>query len=177
MNFLTGTELLSLFSDSNDAHSKQKCRHATLNFRFKNNNGLKIAHLNVRSILPKIEQMRIMVEQSNVDILAISEIWLDSNIFDFEIDIPKYDLLRRDRNRHGGGVALYIRNDLEFKPRSDINEGSNVECVWAEVIPKHVSPILVCSIYRPPSADAAYLNNITDIIKIHHLQMRRILIT
>ena len=123
-NILNDTVSHAVPPDSNDVRcqTKQK-RHSKCNFRFKNGNGLKMAHLNVRSILPKIEQLRIMTQQSGVDILAVCETWLDSNILDFEIRIPNYELLRHDRNRHGGGVALYIRNGLEFKPRFDINEG------------------------------------------------------
>ena len=32
--------------------------------------------------------------------------WLDDSVFDNELTIPKYCLVRLDRNRHGGGVLL-----------------------------------------------------------------------
>ena len=41
--------------------------------------------------------------------LAGNESKLDHSITDGEIHIPGYVIIRKDRNRHGGGVALYIR--------------------------------------------------------------------
>ena len=56
------------------------------------------------------------MKNQSVDILAINETRLDDTINDFEIEISNYTLTRRDRSRHGGGVAVYVRyvHDLEF---------------------------------------------------------------
>ena len=35
-------------------------------------------------------------------------------------------IIRRDRNRNGGDVALYVKNGIDFKCREDL---SNVECI------------------------------------------------
>ena len=43
----------------------------------------------------------------SVDILAINETRLDCTISNGEINIPGYVIERKDRNRSGGGVALY----------------------------------------------------------------------
>ena len=43
------------------------------------------------------------------DILTLNETRLDSSILDCEVQIPGYDIIRSDRNRYGGGVAIYIR--------------------------------------------------------------------
>ena len=40
---------------------------------------------------------------------------LDSSIPNDEININGYDIVRKDRNRNGGGVALYIRNVIDHK--------------------------------------------------------------
>ena len=42
------------------------------------------------------------------DILTLNETRLDSSILDCEVQIPGYDIIRSDRNRYGGGVAIYI---------------------------------------------------------------------
>ena len=36
------------------------------------------------------------------------------------VDIEGYDILRRDRNRNGGGVALYIKQSLNYVNRQDL---------------------------------------------------------
>jgi hypothetical protein len=43
------------------------------------------------------------------DVLAISENKLDDNIDSTEMGIKGYKVLRRDRNRYGGGVLFFIK--------------------------------------------------------------------
>ena len=50
--------------------------------------------------------------QNPPSIVALCETWLDSTIRDCEIRLPDYQILRRDRDRHGGGVALYVHNSI-----------------------------------------------------------------
>ena len=52
-----------------------------------------------------------MITES-VHILAINETRLDDTIHNNEMCIHGYVLERNDRNRNGGGVALYIRNTI-----------------------------------------------------------------
>ena len=72
--------------------------------------GKVIAHLNIQSILPKIEELRFHVDQSNIKILSINETFLDQTINDCEIGIPGFDLFRNDLSRTGGGSLLYTTN-------------------------------------------------------------------
>ena len=62
--------------------------------------------------------------------------------------MPGYNILRKDRNRGGGGVALYINDMFNYKRRDDLCD-DGIECIWAEITPPHNSPILVCAIYNP----------------------------
>ena len=63
---------------------------------------------NVRSLLPKTDELRAVCVTSKPDIICIVEIWLDNNISDNELAMQDYQLFRLDRNRHGGGIALYV---------------------------------------------------------------------
>ncbi len=51
-----------------------------------------------------------------LDILILNETRLDDtiqcSISDSEISIDKYAIVRRDRSRQGGGVAMYIRSSI-----------------------------------------------------------------
>ena len=71
-------------------------------------------HLNINSLLPKIEDLRIIAMWTNAAITGISESKLDESVLEPEIQIDDYKILRCDRNRHGGGVACYITNELEL---------------------------------------------------------------
>ena len=74
---------------------------------------------------------------------------LDSTISNDEINISGYDIVRNDRNRNGGGVALYIRNVIDYKIRM-IYE--NLETITIEVCPPKAKSFLVNTWYRLPDA-------------------------
>ena len=76
--------------------------------------GLYFIHLNINSLLPKIEEVRIIAKSTNAAIIRISESKLGQSVLEPEIQIDDNKILRCDRNRHGGGVAFYIRNDLSY---------------------------------------------------------------
>ena len=65
-------------------------------------------------MLPKIEELRIIAKSTNAAIIGVSESKLDEFVLEPEIEIDDYKILRCDRNRHGGGAACYIRNDLSY---------------------------------------------------------------
>ena len=67
-----------------------------------------------------VDELRIYMNISKLDILAINETKLDSSISNCELDITGYDIVRLDRElngRRGGGVCFYIRSNLNFVPR------------------------------------------------------------
>ena len=65
-----------------------------------------------------------------------------------EIQIDEYDLLCCDRNRYGGGVVCYIRNDLSHNVKSYFP--SDIENIFFELLlPNTNKPIVVGTIYCP----------------------------
>ena len=69
-------------------------------------NGPKCVHINRCSVYSKIEEIRLIVDKTDVNCISINESMLDYNIADSEISIKNFALFRTDRNRHGGDVAL-----------------------------------------------------------------------
>ena len=67
--------------------------------------GLHFLHLNIYSLLPKIDELRLIAKNSNAAIIGIAESKLDKTVLDNEVKIDGYELKRSDRNRQGGGVA------------------------------------------------------------------------
>ena len=77
--------------------------------------GLHILHLNINSLLPKIDEMRFIAKQSNASTIGINEYELDSSILNsIELDIDDCNLIRLDCSRGGGRVAC-IRKSLSYK--------------------------------------------------------------
>ena len=48
-----------------------------------------------------------------------------------EVCLNGYALLRKDRNRHGGGVAFIIYNTLKFNLRMDLSDYDNYQFGWS----------------------------------------------
>ena len=72
--------------------------------------GIHLIHLNVHSLLPKIDEICYIAERIKAAVIGITESKLDEFIFQSEIQIDNYNLVRCGRNRNGGVVGCYIRS-------------------------------------------------------------------
>ena len=118
------------------------------NWKVFNKRGLHLIHLNINSLLSKIDELRAIAKKSRAAVIGITESRLDESVTDGEINIDGYELIRSDRNRHRGGVACYIRNDISFNPRG--NFSSEVENIFLDMLLPKTKPILIGILYRPP---------------------------
>ncbi len=84
-----------------------------LNF-LNNIKGLRVASLNVNSMVKHIDELRILLESKPTDILLINKSKIDDTVPDNEIYINGYNIIRNDRNRNGGGVIMYLGQSLSF---------------------------------------------------------------
>jgi hypothetical protein len=82
-------------------------------------------------------------------VLAISETWIDKSVTNNEIKIDGYSIERHDRERSGGGVCIYIKNNASYNPREDL-QSPDIENVWIEIVLPKTRPIIVGAVYRPP---------------------------
>ena len=69
---------------------------------------LSILYFNARSLYPKLDELRVLCTLQTPDIICIAETWLCGYIENSECHLPGYNCIRCDRDRHGGGVALFI---------------------------------------------------------------------
>ena len=115
--------------------------------------GLHCIHLNARSLLPKLSELRCLAIKTKVAVIGITETWLDDTVTDNEVAIPGYNIVRHDRDRHGGGTCVYIRNDIAFNPRKDL-ESDCLEAVWTEILLPKTKPIMIGICYRPPKQNS-----------------------
>ena len=53
---------------------------------------------NTRSLVNKIEDLEVVLNQNHVDIACITETWLTNNIPNSVVNISDYTLVRKDRN-------------------------------------------------------------------------------
>ena len=81
------------------------------------------------------------------------------NITDASIKIDGYNLIRRDRDTHAGGVCIYIREELAFNPRNDL-QNINLEDLWVEILIPRTKPIIIGTCYKSPDN-----NNLTECLE------------
>ena len=119
----------------------------------KKNNNIKFFYANCRSIRNKKDELFGLISQENPEIIGLTETWVqcEKNDFISEYNIKGYSLFHKDRkSKKGGGVMLYIKNDL--KPLQ-INYNKNYACnetVWAELKLSNGGKLRVGVVYRPP---------------------------
>ena len=151
--------------------------------------GFKIIFWNTRSVLKKIDSIRDKVHSYLPNIVAVMESWLKENIPNSIIDIAGYNVYRQDRKfanregriKRGGGLLLYMRNDLLYD-----NLGGDffniynqdVEITTIKINRPHTRKLYLILVYRPPNGNIAnardHLNNITKLIS--HLDTSDIII-
>ena len=100
-------------------------------------------------MLPKIDELRNIAKLSNAAVIGISESKLDNSVLLSEIHINNYKTLHCDRNRHGGGVVCYIRDDLSYDSKSFFP--TEIENIFFELLLPNTKPIVAGIIYRPSS--------------------------
>ena len=132
--------------------------------------GLKLVHLNVRSILGKIDQLILNLMDSKIEIITLSETWLHEALPTHIVELNGYTGFRQDRSgpgtkSRGGGLITYIKNQLADYTitLSKLNSCTpHLEAQWMKVERPTVKNIILCNMYRPPEGDLSkaieYLN-------------------
>ena len=132
---------------------------------------LHFLHLNINSLLPKIDEVRHIIRQSKPAVFGISESKLDNTVADSEINVLGYSLIRVDRDRRGGGVACYIRNDISFNIVDCLSK--NIEGVMFDLLLPKTKSISVGIFYRPPN-QGNFLETLTNDLEKIDLNSRDI---
>ena len=82
------------------------------------------------------------------------QVRLDGSISDQDVKVEGYDVIRWDRTvngRFGGGVCFYIRSDINYAVREDLNN-LLLEILSIEIRKPNSKPFVVTSWYRPPNS-------------------------
>ena len=135
--------------------------------------GFKLAHLNVRSIVKKMDQIRVLLAGSSIDIFTISESWLKPHLSTNLIGLEGYQVFRLDRRaenkskgKGGGGLVTFVNNkhSSSCEPLVELdNSDQDIEAQWTQIHRPRCKNIVICNLYRPPKGDLKnaliYLNN------------------
>ena len=143
-----------------NSSSRSKASVAT----FPKEKGIKIAHLNIRSLKNKKADLELFLRNNPYDFLGISETWLNPDISNDMIAIDGYKFERLDRNSLGGGVGCYVNYKYKYIRRKDL-ELNDIELMWLEVKRTNSSSLFVGIIYRKPNAKMNFFDNLEEAIE------------
>lgn len=126
--------------------------------------GFKVMGLNVRSLLPKIDNMKLDLMDGEIDVVSCTETWLHSDIPMSLINIVNYKCYRFDRavkrndgrkKRAGwGGICVYLKTgvDVDEHIYSRFNmSNSDGEIYCLKLTNGGSRAMVLISIYRPPN--------------------------
>ena len=120
--------------------------------RSNNVNRLIIGHLNINSVRNKFEMLQEVI-RGKLDIFLISETKLDDSfpISQFLIDgySPPF---RLDRNGYGGGLLLFVREDIPSKTLTEYKNKNGIENMFLEINLRSKKWLLSCS-YNPNASN------------------------
>lgn len=144
--------------------------------------GFSVAHLNIRSIKSKINELLVILDNTAFDVLTISETWLHALIDDSLIAINGYNIIRQDREnpdkadltpKKGGGLLTYVSSDMVYSADrfATLNHSDeNIEIQIFTVRKNLDKESVVINVYRPPSgqfnAFKCYVQQVLDVLSV-----------
>ena len=118
-------------------------------------NSFSLIHLNIRSLLPKLDDFQAELNTLNCtfDVICFTESWLNRDTVCLaKINVNEYNDFHSCRaDRRGGGVSVYIRKKYKCKNLTKISLNCDyIESVFLELSYGNTY-ILVGTVYRPPN--------------------------
>ena len=141
----------------------------TFNKKFVNsvevNNYFSVLHINIRSAPKNLHSLEVLLSNLSIkfSVIGLSETWFtELNLHHYGIN--SYNCEHKIRQeRRGGGVSLFIDDNIDYKIRSDLDVlNDNVESIFIEISKDVYSTnkdLIIGQIYRPPNTDMLYFNN------------------
>ena len=131
-----------------------------------------IAHLNINFLYNKFEGLKNLIH-GKVDLLILSETKINdsftTNQFLIEGFSPPPPPFRKDRDAHGGGLVIYVREDIPSNLLKPQTLPENIEAIFIELNLKNNKWLLIGG-YNPNKNSISYfLNRISHEIdtKLH----------
>lgn len=112
-------------------------------------NGFNVCHLNAGSLRSKYTVLYQMLTTSKLDVVMVTETWLNCNILSNLVHLPGFKLFRNDRaDRIGGGVCMYVREHIAA--RCVYTSTRSVIQFMCVEVNSGVEKCLLIVVYSPP---------------------------
>ena len=112
---------------------------------------LKIVNINCQSIVAHRDRIGVLIDSVRPNIILGTETWLDPSMTT-PSELSAYNVERLDRNRHGGGVFVAVKDDIIMSREYDL-EVSDCKLLWCKINLAGSKTLHVGSYYPPNVAD------------------------
>ena len=116
-------------------------------------------------IEPK-DQLKVLISK-NLDILVITETKLDSTFPVTQFLIEGYKSYILDRNRHGGGILVYVREDIPGKELTKHTQPSDIEGIFLEINLRKTRWLLFACYHPPSQSDDYFFKNVGNSLDLN----------
>ena len=123
-----------------------------------------VLYFSARSLIPIMDILCTFVESHKPSVVCLVETWLSEDISHWELLLPDYQVLRLDRNRHGGGVIMYVNIRLSVKLLLSGPDGLELLAV-SLFAPRTTTKHCITLLYRPPSSPVSYFENLCNALQ------------
>ena len=122
-------------------------------------------HSNLRSLSAHFDELQLLLTalKSQFDAIGISETREQSEGFLTNVNLDGYILHSQPSKSSAGGVALYVKSNLDHFVRDDLSSlEDEFETLWIEIKNIKDKIILCCCVYRHPDTDMKKFNDHID---------------
>ena len=93
---------------------------------------------NVRSLLPKVDELDTIAQLNSAQVISITETWLTNAIPDRAVNVPNFILMRKDRSHCnksiGGGICADVHHSIPAERLTNF-ELPGLETLWIHLKP------------------------------------------
>ena len=121
-------------------------------------------YLNIRRLNKNIDDFREFLAsfKGSFSVIVLTESWCDETAINNSLlNLENYNSVHQTRKgKKGGGICIYIHNNLDFKTRNDIDKfDDDLETSSIEIVNSKSKNFIITGIYRPPKSDVKLRKN------------------
>jgi len=138
-----------------------------------NDQDFTLIHLNINSLYLKRDEINEILNLNTIEILSLNETKTDDSIPDAFFQNNNYQTIRLDRNKQGGGILVFIKNEYKILKQIKLDK---IEAIYFQL---QINGVLnnFISCYKSPSLrDTVFLNELEDFIFTLDLDINLVII-
>ena len=128
--------------------------------------GFHIVNVNIQSIRNKIDQLKYLFNNKEIDVLTLTETWLDERDKSEMYAISGFNLVRFDRlwginkksnlPKRGGGLCMYINRSMRYSDFVYLHRNKSTKDIEIQIVElsnMNMKDMVIINCYRPPAGN------------------------